>query len=116
MNVPAISHIALALVAGALIGVFYFAGLWWTIRQLPGRARPGLWLLGSYVVRGGGALCGFYLVMGENGIRLLTALAGFFVVRTLFVRKLRPVGEQAPTAGARGPGRAGDRVHVRGVK
>ena len=41
----------LAAVGGALLGLFYYAGLWFTLRRLPEQAHPALWVFGSFIVR-----------------------------------------------------------------
>ena len=36
----------LAAFAGLALGLFYFAGLWFTLHRLPGHPHPGLWVAG----------------------------------------------------------------------
>jgi F1F0 ATPase subunit 2 len=80
-----------AVLAGIALGLFFFGGLWYTIRHLATSHRPALLLLGSFVLRTGLTLLGFYLVMG--GVvgawqRLLAAALGFFLARLLLTRHL----------------------------
>ena len=50
------------LLAGAILGAFFFGGLWWTIqRRLPSKTYA-LWFLGSLLVRTGLTVTGFYFV------------------------------------------------------
>ena len=37
--------------AGALLGVFFFGGLWWTVQKGVASERPAFWFLGSLLVR-----------------------------------------------------------------
>jgi F1F0 ATPase subunit 2 len=76
--------------AGVVLGLFYFGGLWLTVRQIPLAGRPGLLSFVSFVVRTAATLLGFYVVMGGRWERLLIALAGFLAFRTVAVRRWGP--------------------------
>lgn len=78
--------LVLALMVGALLGVVFYGGLWWTVRKGVTSPRPALWFFGSMVVRTGVVLVGFYLVSGGHWQRLLACLLGFVVARLLVVR------------------------------
>ena len=45
--------LALAFLAGALLGVFFFGGLWWTVQKGVTSETPALWFLGSLLLRTG---------------------------------------------------------------
>ena len=74
-----------ALVAGTGLGLFYFSGLWLTVRQLPTARRPLLLSMCSFLGRLGVVLFGFYLVMDNHWERLLVCLLGFLGVRVILV-------------------------------
>ena len=76
--------------AGMALGLFYFAGLWWTVRKLPTMQSPALWTIVSFVVRSGIALAGLYLVMAGRWENLLACLAGFTLIRLWLVHRLKP--------------------------
>jgi F1F0 ATPase subunit 2 len=78
-----------AFVMGLGIGVFYFGGLWWTVRRLGSVKRPALWTLGSFILRTGVCLFIFYLVMGDRWERLMVSLLGFMIIRLISVRVVR---------------------------
>lgn len=82
----------LALAAGMGLGMFYFGGLWLTVRRLPTARWPAFLSLLSFFARLGVVLFGFYLVMGVGGHweRLLVCLFGFLVVRVILVRLWGP--------------------------
>ncbi len=82
----------LALAAGIGLGVFYFGGLWLTVRRLPTAQRPALLSLLSFFARLGVVLSGFYLVMDGHWQRLLACLLGFLGARVILVRLLGPEG------------------------
>lgn len=76
----------LALLAGALLGLFFFGGLWWTIQKGLDSKTPALWFLGSALVRTGVTIAGFYYVSGEQWERLLACLLGFVAARFVLLR------------------------------
>lgn len=86
----------LAWAAGLGLGLFYFGGLWLTIRRLPESKGPAALVLGSFVVRTALVLVGFYFVMGGRWERMLACLVGFMMARLALVSRLRP--ERLPAA------------------
>ena len=79
----------LSLLAGALLGAFFFGGLWWTIQKGLTAKNPGLWFLGSILVRTGVTLAGFYFVSGGQWQRMLACLLGFVASRFVVMRLKR---------------------------
>ena len=94
-DIPAL---ALALVAGALLGAFFFGGLWWTVQKGVTSERPALWFLGSLLLRTGVILAGFYFVSQGHWSRLVACLLGFLIARVIVVKRLTraPAEEQTP--------------------
>ena len=92
MTTP-ISHLLLPLSAGVGVGLFYFWGLWWTVRLVADSRHPYLWLMGSFAVRTAFSLTAFYLVMGKDWVRLLFCILGFMVVRIIATRPWGPPTE-----------------------
>jgi F1F0 ATPase subunit 2 len=82
--------LVLAWAAGMGLGLFYFGGLWLTLRQLPTCRWAAPLLLASFVGRTAVVLVGFYLVMGGRWERILACLVGFILVRLFLVSRLRP--------------------------
>ena len=82
--------ILVAVAAGMGIGLFYFAGLWWTIKQLPFRKKPALWVFGSLWARLAVALPAFYLAAAGDWVRFVACLAGFIAARVFLVRRIQP--------------------------
>jgi F1F0 ATPase subunit 2 len=72
---------ALALLAGVLLGFFYFGGLWMTVQRLPSIRHPALLTLGSFLGRTAIAMLVFYSVMGGSLVNLLVCLVGFLLAR-----------------------------------
>ena len=87
----------LALLAGALLGAFFFGGLWWTVRKGLASERPALWFLGSLLLRTGMVLTGFYVVSQGHWSRLAVCLLGFLIARFVVVRRLAQAPAEEPT-------------------
>jgi len=84
---------ALAWVFGAVLGVVFFGGLWWTIRKSLYSKRPALWIFGSLLLRMGIVAAGFYLFSERHWERLLLCLLGFIAARFGVIRLTRPSGQ-----------------------
>jgi len=82
----ALAPLAVAGVAGAVLGGLYFGALWWTVHRLPRARRPGPWLLASAVLRVAALLPLLFLASGGRWERLVAALVGFMGARTLVLR------------------------------
>ena len=79
--------------AGGVLGVLFFGGLWWTVRKGLASPRPALWFLGSLLIRTAIILAGFYLVGRGDGKRLLVCLLGFIIARFVVMRLTRPAAD-----------------------
>lgn len=85
----------LAALGGTALGLFYFAGLWFTLQRLPNHPHPALWVAGSFILRLAVSLIGFYVILGSDRslTRLGIALLAFLAVRVALTRRLRPTTE-----------------------
>ena len=45
------STVSLALLAGVLLGMIFFGGLWWTIQTGVSSKQPAVWFSGSFLLR-----------------------------------------------------------------
>ncbi len=81
-----IENLTLPLLAGMALGSFFFGGLWWTVRKGSTAANPALWFMGSFLLRTGVTLAGFYVVGAGDWRWLLAMLAGFVFARILLTR------------------------------
>lgn len=73
--------LALAWLAGSVLGTIFFGGLWLTVRKSVSSRQPALWVFGSLLLRMGIALAGFYFVSGGQLQRLIACIVGFFLAR-----------------------------------
>jgi len=78
-----------ALVAGLLLGMVFFGGLWWTVRKGLASARPVRWFFGSLILRTSLTLAGFYMMSDGHWERLLMGIVGFTIARQIVTRLTR---------------------------
>ncbi|WP_232370928.1 ATP synthase subunit I [Desulfogranum marinum] len=78
--------VLLVIVAGFILGLLFFGGLWWTVNRGLSSRRPTLWFMGSFVLRTAIVLAGLYLVAGDDWQRLLLCLFGFIIARAIVRR------------------------------
>jgi F1F0 ATPase subunit 2 len=85
----------LVLFTGMLLGAIFFGGLWWTVHKYVSSKQPGLWVLGSVLLRTSTVLAGFYLIAHGHWERLLVCLLGFVMARIIVTRLTRAEGRPA---------------------
>ena len=93
--------LALALVAGLLLGAIFFGGLWWTVRRGVSSNQPVFWFFGSLLLRMSITLAGFYFVGRGHWERLMLCLLGFVIARFIVTRLTRPLEKTTYSVGAR---------------
>jgi F1F0 ATPase subunit 2 len=81
--------LALALIVGMLLGLFFFGGLWWTVKNGLRAYQPVLWFFGSLVIRMTVTLAGFYMISRDHWERAILCLVGFLVARAIVTRFTR---------------------------
>jgi len=87
MNEPLI--LVADLLTGALLGAFFFVGLWWTIQMLSLSEWSGFLFAGSLLLRMAVAITGFYLVSHGDWRKLTACLLGFLLARVVVTRLIR---------------------------
>ena len=87
MNAFLISSLSM----GVALGLFFFGGLWWTVKKGLASPRPALWFLGSLLLRSAVVLCGFYFIGEGDWKKIAACLSGFIVARLIAIRL--PKGE-----------------------
>lgn len=75
-------------IAGLILGVFYFGGLWFTVQRLPYTDNPALWALVSFGFRLMVVLIGFYIIMGSHWENAVAALVGFILARVVSIKRI----------------------------
>jgi F1F0 ATPase subunit 2 len=77
------------ILAGGLLGAFFFGGLWWTIRMRSPSEWSGFLFTGSLLIRMAVAISGFYLLSHGEWRKLVACLAGFLLARICVTRLIR---------------------------
>jgi F1F0 ATPase subunit 2 len=85
--------LALALLAGLVLGALFFGGLWWTVNRGLVSPQPALLILGSFLLRTAVVVAGFYLALQGGWHTLAACMVGFLAARVLVTRI---VGKQQP--------------------
>ena len=78
-----------AVLAGMLLGIVFFGGLWWTVRRALSSGQASLWFSGSFLARTAIALSGFYFAAAGDWRRMAGCVAGFLGARAFVVRATR---------------------------
>ena len=78
----------LAFLWGGVLGLFYFGGLWFTLKMMHHRERPKRWLVFSYITRLAGVLAGFWVVVQKDPGAFIFTFLAFFGVRVILTRTL----------------------------
>jgi F1F0 ATPase subunit 2 len=78
--------------AGVLLGLAFYASLWWSVRRGLASGGPLRWFVAAPLLRAGVTLAGFYLVGAGDWRRVLACLAGFLLGRLLTRPVLRLCG------------------------
>lgn len=98
MTIPDVHFLGMALMAGIVLGIFFFGGLWWTVRKGLSSGHPAAWFVGSLLLRTSIVLGGFYVVSAGHWDRLLACLLGFLLARIIVTLRVRatPTLRQRP--------------------
>jgi len=91
ITIVTVFYLALVILAGMILGLFYFGTLWITVRYLSRLRRSELVLAFSFVLRTAITVLGFYLIMGGQWVRLLSCVCGFVFIQIVFVCRFRPL-------------------------
>ena len=84
-----IGDLALGFVVGFVVGVAFFGGLRWTVSRLEHARRPVLLVAVSFLIRVA-VVAGAVIAVGRGSLsRVLAAVAGLLVVRTVMVYAVR---------------------------
>lgn len=81
---------AYPLVAGMVLGLIYFGGLWMVLRRLPEIKHPAAWLGLSLVVRMLIVLLVLYLLFADSWQQLIMAVLGMLTSRAILVHRIKP--------------------------
>ena len=74
-------HNIAILIAGIVIGIFFFGALWYTVKKALPSSIPALWFFCSFIIRTGITVFGFYFVAAGSMQSLLLCTIGFVLAR-----------------------------------
>ena len=89
--------LVLPLLEGIVLGIAFFAGLWYTVRKGLGSKKPAFWFLASFALRMAIVLIGFYFIAAGGWLCLLSGTAGFIIGRLLVVYITRMLSKKKVT-------------------
>lgn len=75
--------LALAGLAGMILGTIFFGGLWWTVRFGLSSKQPAPWFFVSLLLRMSIVLVGFLVLARGHWQRLVAGLLGFVAARLI---------------------------------
>ncbi len=81
----------LPFIAGLLLGIFFFGGLWFTVKKLAASKMPALLVLGSFIFRVGIVLIGFYFIGLGDWKKLIVCLIGFVAARFVVIHYTKSI-------------------------
>jgi F1F0 ATPase subunit 2 len=73
----------LAVLAGIMLGAFFFGGLWWTVQKGVASKQPATLFLGSFLLRTLTTVAGFGFIAQGSLETLLDGMAGFLLARVV---------------------------------
>jgi len=80
-----ISYMTLAFISGMALGMFFFGGLWFTVKKAVTAKIPAIWFFGSFILRVSIVMLGFYFISPGGLQRLIVSLTGFVVARFVVI-------------------------------
>jgi F1F0 ATPase subunit 2 len=80
---------------GGVLAILHLTALWFSVRRIPRMARPGLWLVGTAVLRITAVAAAFVWLAAGGWQRLMGCLAGFVIVRWVAVHRIGGIGRAA---------------------
>ena len=89
-----VSNMILPFIAGILLGMIFFGGLWFTVKKLTASKIPELWILSSFVFRIGIVLTGFYFIGIGDWKKLIVCLIGFIAARFVVIHYTKSIDEK----------------------
>ena len=84
------------MLAGMLLGLVFFGGLYWTVLKGVSARQPAAWFIVSLLLRFGITLTGFYFVSDGDWQRLAACLTGFIIARLIVLTAIHEEADHAP--------------------
>lgn len=78
-----ILYMILALIVGMALGMFFFGGLWFTVKKAVTAKIPAIWFFSSFILRVSVVMLGFYYISPGGWKPLFISLLGFILARVV---------------------------------
>jgi F1F0 ATPase subunit 2 len=79
---------AFSFIWGVLLGLFYFGGLWMTLKVMTRSNKPKSWLGISFIIRISFIMAGFWVIMKADAVSFILTLSAFLITRIILTRTL----------------------------
>ncbi len=89
---------AVTIVAGFILGIFFFGGLYWTVRIGMKSKNPAFLFVVSFFIRTSSVLAGFYFLLEGHWEKLVTSMIGFLLARILIMQLSKPPSKEVTRA------------------
>jgi len=89
-----IIYMILAFLAGIALGLFFFGGLWFTVKKSIASKIPAIWFFSSFIFRVGVVLICFYYISPGGWQYLVICLIGFIVARFVVTYITKSIDEK----------------------
>ncbi len=83
-----------AFVAGMALGVFFFGGLWFTVKKAVSAKIPAIWFFISFFFRVSIVIIGFYYISEVGWQGLIICLSGFIIARFLVTHLTKSIDKK----------------------
>ncbi len=93
-NTQYILFALLSFIAGIVLGLIFFGGLWVTVRRALQSKMPGLWFAGGLISRVTITVTGFYFISQGSWQKLLICLTGFITARYIVLKATKKTDGQ----------------------
>lgn len=89
-----ILYMILVFITGIVLGLFFFGGLWFTIKKAVLAKTPAVWFFTSFFLRVGVVMIGFYYIIQGGWELIISSLIGFIVARFLVTKFTKSIDKQ----------------------
>lgn len=81
-----ILNMVMAFIAGLALGMFFFGGLFFTVRKAVNAKIPAIWFFTSFFLRVSVVMLGFYYISPAGWQPLVISVLGFIVARLVVTK------------------------------
>ena len=79
---------AFSFIWGVLLGLFYFGGLWMTLKYIARTNKSKSWLGVSFIIRIALIMAGFWVSIKVGAVSFILTFSAFLITRVILTRTL----------------------------